>query len=233
MNRKQIIALIPARSGSQRVKNKNIIKLKNHPMIAYTIVSAIESKIFDKVLVSTDSINYANIAEHYGASVPYLRNKKISKDLSTDLECFKDFLYQLKKRNIAIPDFIVHLRPTYPYREKGLISNCIKKILKLKGRADSLRTIFRLRENIQKMWLLDKNNMIYNPITKNTEQHNMPGQKLKKSYIQANCIDILNVKNTIYKNSMTGKKIFGYEINHNYDIDEIEDFKKLKKILIK
>ena len=58
----------------------------------------------------------------------------------------------------------------------------------------------------------------------------MPGQKLKKSYIQANCIDILNVKTTINKNSMTGKKVFGYEIKHNYDIDTIEDFKRLKKI---
>ena len=114
-----------------------------------------------------------------------------------------------------------------------MISNCIKKILKLKDKADSLRTIFKMKENIQKMWLLDKKNMIYNPITKNTEQHSMPGQILKKSYIQANCVDILNVKKTIYKNSKTGKKIYGYEINHNYDIDETEDFKNLKKILIK
>lgn len=73
--------------------------------------------------------------------------------------------------------------------------------------------------------------MIYNPITINTEQHSIPGQKLKKSYIQANCIDILNVKKTIYKNSMTGKKIYGYEINHNYDIDDIDDFNRLKKII--
>jgi CMP-N-acetylneuraminic acid synthetase len=71
--------------------------------------------------------------------------------------------------------------------------------------------------------------MIYNPITKNTEQHSSPGQKLKITYIQANCIDILNVKKTINKNSMTGKKIYGYEINHNFDIDDIQDFKRLKK----
>ena len=57
----------------------------------------------------------------------------------------------------------------------------------------------------------------------------MPGNKLKKSYIQANCVDILNVKRTICKNSMTGKKIYGYEINHNFDIDDMDDFKRLKK----
>tara|TARA_E500000178_G_C16997045_1_gene743728 strand:+ start:1430 stop:2122 length:693 start_codon:yes stop_codon:yes gene_type:complete len=228
-----IYSLIPARSGSKRIKDKNLLKFKKKSLIEISIDQSLKTKEINKTFVSTDSKRYQKISINAGASAPYLRNKKISKDLSTDLECFKDFLYQLKKRKIAIPDFIVHLRPTYPYREKKLISNCIKKILKLKGKADSLRTIFKLRENIQKMWLIDKNNMIYNPITKNTEQHNMPGQKLKKTYIQANCIDILNVKKTIYKNSMTGKKIFGYEINHNYDIDEIEDFKILKKLIIK
>tara|TARA_B100001173_G_scaffold268785_1_gene245305 strand:- start:525 stop:1220 length:696 start_codon:yes stop_codon:yes gene_type:complete len=225
-----IYALIPARSDSKRIKNKNILKLNNKNLIQISVGQALKTREIDKVFVSTDSKKYQKISIAAGALAPYLRSKKISKDYSTDLECFQDFLYQLKKRKIKIPDIIVHLRATYPIRETGLISKCIKKFLKLKNKADSLRTIFKLKENIQKMWLLDKKNMIYNPITKNTEQHSMPGQKLKKSYIQANCIDILNVKTTICKNSMTGKKIFGYEINHNYDIDTIEDFVRLKKI---
>lgn len=224
-----IYALIPARSDSKRIKNKNILKLNNKTLIQISIEQAHKTKEIEKVFVSTDSKKYQKIALSAGATVPFLRSKKISKDYSTDLECFQDFLYQLKKRKIKKPDVIVHLRATYPLREKGLISNCIKKFLSLKNKVDSLRTIFQLRENIQKMWLLDKNNIIYNPITKGTEEHSMPGQKLKKTYIQANCIDILNVKRTIDKNSMTGKKIYGYEIDHNYDIDDIQDFKRLKK----
>ena len=225
-----IYALIPARSDSKRIKNKNILKLNNKNLIEISVEQALKTKEIDKVFVSTDSKKYQKISIAAGALAPYLRKKKISKDFSTDLECFKDFLYQLKKKKIKIPDIIIHLRATYPIREPGLISKCIIKFLKLKNKADSLRTIFKLKENIQKMWLLDKNKMLYNPITKNTEQHSMPGQKLKKSYIQANCIDILNVKTTFNKNSMTGKKVFGYEIKHNYDIDTIEDFKRLKKI---
>lgn len=226
-----IYALIPARSDSKRIKNKNILKINKKNLIQITIEQSLKTKEIKKTFVSTDSKKYQRISVSAGASAPYLRNKKISGDLSSDLECFKDFLYQLKKRKIPIPDIIVHLRATYPYREKRLISNCIKKFLKLKDKVDSLRTIFKLKENIQKMWLLDKKNLIYNPITKNTEQHSMPGNKLKKSYIQANCVDILNVKRTICKNSMTGKKIYGYEINHNFDIDDMDDFKRLKKII--
>lgn len=225
-----IYSLIPARSGSKRIKNKNILKLNNKNLIQITVEQSLKTKEINKTFVSTDSKKYQKISIAAGAEAPYLRSKKISKDLSTDLECFKDFLYRLKKRKIPTPDIIVHLRPTYPYRENKLISKCIKKFLTLNGKVDSLRTIFKLKENIQKMWLLNKKSIIYNPITKNTEQHSMPGQKLKKSYIQANCVDILNVKKTIFRNSMTGNKIYGYEINHNFDIDDIEDFKRLKKL---
>ena len=227
-----IYSLIPARSGSKRIKNKNLLRLGKKSLLEITIEQSLKTKEINQTFVSTDSKKYKKISIAAGASVPYLRNKKISGDLSTDLECFKDFLKQLKKRNIETPNIIVHLRPTYPYREKGLISSCIKKFLKLKGKADSLRTIYKLKENIQKMWLLDKNNFIYNPVTKNTEDHSIPGQKLKQSFIQANCIDILKVKTTIDKNSMTGKKIFGYEVDHNLDIDNIEDYKKIKKLYI-
>ena len=226
-----VYALIPARSGSKRIKDKNLLKINGKSLIEITIEQSLRTKEIDKTFVSTDSKKYQKISTKAGALAPFLRNKKISKDLSTDLECFKDFLKQLKRRKITIPEIIVHLRPTYPYREKRLISNCIKKFLSLNDRIDSLRTIFKLKENIQKMWLMNDSNMIYNPITKNTEQHSMPGLRLKTSYIQANCIDILNVKRTIDKNSMTGKRIFGYEINHNFDIDDMDDFKKLKNFL--
>ena len=62
------------------------------------------------------------------------------------------------------------------------------------------------------------------------EQHSLPGLKLKKTYLQVNSVDILLVKNTVLKNSMTGKKIYGYEINHNFDIDDVDDFTRVKKV---
>ena len=72
MNKKEsLIALIPARSGSERIKNKNIYNLNNKPLIAYSINSALKSKIFDRIIVSTDSLRYAKIAKKYGAEVPF------------------------------------------------------------------------------------------------------------------------------------------------------------------
>ena len=74
-----IVALIPARSGSKRVPDKNIRTLAGHPLIAYSIAAALQSKIFKTVLVSTDSERYADIARHYGAEVPFFRYTIFSK----------------------------------------------------------------------------------------------------------------------------------------------------------
>jgi len=68
-----LIGLIPARSGSKRVANKNTMLIGGHPLLAYAISAAIDSGVFDRVVVSTDSPEYAAIAKHYGAEVPNLR----------------------------------------------------------------------------------------------------------------------------------------------------------------
>ena len=81
----RIVALIPARSGSKRIPDKNIKLLSGHPLIAYTIQSALESEIFDSVICATDNRYYAEIAEYYGAEAPFLRNETISGDKSPDI----------------------------------------------------------------------------------------------------------------------------------------------------
>ena len=78
------------------------------------------------------------------------------------------------------------------------------------------------------MWYLRKNKL-YNPITLNKELHSLPKEKLRNTYEQNNCIDILRTKSTIKKNSMTGRKILGFVMNHNFDIDNPQDLNFAKK----
>jgi N-acylneuraminate cytidylyltransferase len=77
-----IVALIPARAGSKRVPDKNIRPLAGHPVIAYTIAAALESGVFADVIISTDSEHYAEIAQYYGAEVPFLRPPELAGDVS-------------------------------------------------------------------------------------------------------------------------------------------------------
>ena len=81
-----VVALIPARQGSKRVPGKNVRALGGHPVLAYTIAPAVESGIFESVIVSTDSEEIAALARHYGAEVPFLRPAAFAGDTSPDIE---------------------------------------------------------------------------------------------------------------------------------------------------
>jgi len=96
----KIFCLIPARSGSKRIKNKNIINFYDKPIIAYSIIAAIKSKLFEDVYVSTDSIKISKIAKRYGAKVPFLRPKEISGEYSSDEQVLTHFLKYMKSKKI-------------------------------------------------------------------------------------------------------------------------------------
>ena len=95
------VALIPARQGSKRVPGKNVRLLHGHPTIAYTIAPALESGVFESVIVSTDSEEIAEVARHYGAEVPFLRPAAFASDTSPDIEWLGYTLRQLAEVLVA------------------------------------------------------------------------------------------------------------------------------------
>ena len=109
------VALIPARSGSKRILNKNIKKLNNKPLISYTIKAAIKSKLFDQVILVTDSKKYASIGKRFGAKVPFIRSKNISSSKSPDIQWVKWILKKINYTNYKTDIFFI-LRPTSPFR---------------------------------------------------------------------------------------------------------------------
>ena len=128
--KKKIIALIPARAGSKRIKNKNLQDINGKPLIYYSINYALNSKIFDKVIVSTNSRKIRSEALKYGAQVPFIRPNKISSDKTSDFEVFKHTLDWLKNNENYYPEYIVYLRPTTPFRTKSLLKSCLSLIIK-------------------------------------------------------------------------------------------------------
>ena len=115
-----VIGLIPARFGSKRIPNKNVMPLDGHPLIAYTIAMAIESGVFERVVVSTDSTDYADIARHYGAEVPFLRPRELATDRSRDFDWIHHLLSELEKGGSSYEVFSI-LRPTSPFRKSETI----------------------------------------------------------------------------------------------------------------
>lgn len=116
------VAIIPARSGSKGLKNKNIKQLQGKPLIAYTIEAAIDSKVFDAVIVTTDSQVYADISKQYGASVPFLRDESLAGDCVSANDVIEDTLKRLN--DLEYHNFML-LQPTSPLRNSADIINAM------------------------------------------------------------------------------------------------------------
>ena len=147
----KILAIIPARKGSKGLKNKNIIPLCNHPLIAYSITAAKKSKDITRVICSTNSRNISKIAKKYGAEVPFYRPENLSQDFSSDYSVFRHALKWLEKNENYTPDIVVHLRPTSPLRNLEMIKKGIR-ILKNNKKIDSIRSVSTPHTTPFKMW---------------------------------------------------------------------------------
>jgi len=216
----KIIAIIPARSGSKSIPNKNIQSVNGKPLIAYTIEHALESRYIQRTIVSTDSKYYSSIAKSYNAEVPFLRPAEIALDHSTDFEVFVHALNWLKNHENYKADIIVHLRPTTPVRNPSDIDAMIELLID-NSDVDSVRSIIKNTETVFKMWWMDDKGYL-SPVVTDTrfaEAYNMPRQALPECYLQNASIDVTRAKTILEKKSMTGDKILGYLMENNYDID--------------
>ena len=119
MRKMKNIAVIPARSGSKGLKDKNILDLNGMPVLAYSIKACEESGLFEDVYVATDSEEYAEIAKKYGGKVPFLEPKDMAGDFVSSLD---PVLYFYEKLNVEC-DYIWCMQPTSPLRSKEDIIN--------------------------------------------------------------------------------------------------------------
>ncbi len=224
-NKSSIVALIPARCGSKRIKHKNIKLLNGHPLIAYTISAAIDSGIFDEVIVSTDSEKYKDISEHYGASV-LLRPEKYARDNSPDIEWVIHILNKLKDKKREYDLFSI-LRPTNPFRMPETIKRALNTFLKSDG-VDSLRAIEICTKHPAKMWFVE--NKMMKPVLEGYNNgvpwHSCQLSSLPVVYIQNASLEIARTPVIHVHNSISGKKIvpFFTEDYEGYDLNNIKDW---------
>lgn len=228
--KKNILALIPARSGSKSVPHKNIRLINGKPMMAYSIEHARDSKYINRIIVSTDSEKYAEIAKEYGAEVPFLRPAEYAGDDSTDLEVFTHCLKTLRETEGYEADIVVQLRPTYPIRRVSDIDNMIEILLNSAG-ITSVRSIAPAKEIPYKMWKMEEDGKIKPLMTEIPECYNMPRQRLPKVYYQNACIDVVRGWVIEKEQSMNGKNIYGYVMEDNFDIDTEDEFRKAQEYL--
>ena len=188
------IAIIPARSGSKGVPNKNIRLLGGYPLIAWSIAACKLAKSINRIIVSTDTQEYAKVAQDLGAEVPFLRPAEFSDDNSTDYEFIKHALDWFKN-NDCDPDLIAHIRPTTPFRSPELIDHAVKAFIK-KPDATALRSIHPMSESAYKTFEIAESGQLKRVASNSTaiDQSNNARQQFPRTYIANGYVDVLSSK---------------------------------------
>lgn len=228
----KILGFIPARAGSRRVLNKNILPLSGKPLIAYTIEAAQKSKYINRIIVSTDSEKIAAVAREYDAEVPFMRPVSISGPDSTEMEFFDHALDWLAKNECYEPDLIVLLYPTSPFRKPESIDKAVEEIIK-HPEADSLRSIRKCSEHPYKMWVVKNGYLSPFVKEKDSNTHTLAYHLLPKVYIQNASIYITKPSTLKNKRSSTGNIIIPFIMDEieSIDINNPLDFKLAEMIM--
>ncbi|MEG2058903.1 MAG: acylneuraminate cytidylyltransferase family protein [Lachnospiraceae bacterium] len=224
------IAIIPARSGSKGLVNKNIKMLAGKPMIAYTIEACIASGCFDVVHVSTDSEEYGRIAKHYGAEVPFLREENLASDSATTESVIKSVLQKYREMEGGDREFshFAIMQPTSPLRT-----------------AEDIREAFALLKEKQADSVIGICQMEHSPLWSNTlpDSHSMEGFLSQTNNRERHEFDtyyringaMYLVKTDIYTDHMAmyGPRSYGYIMNksHSVDVDDAFDFRFAEVLL--
>ena len=225
-----VVALIPARSGSERVPDKNIRPLAGHPLLAYAVTSARQAGIFDRVVCSTDSGKIAEVAQRYGADVPFLRPAALATATSPDIGWIKHALDQLGDHY----DLFAIVRATNPFRGPDTLRRGLEQLLNT-PEADSIRAVQLVKEHPGKMWILEGKTM--RPLLDQSQLevawHAGQYQALPPIYVQNSALEIAWTRVVSQTGTREGRLVapFLTEGHEGFNIDDEEDWERARRLL--
>jgi CMP-N-acetylneuraminic acid synthetase len=234
----RLLGIIPARGGSKSIPRKNIKELLGKPLIAYTIEAAKESGFFDRLILTTDDEEIAEIGKRYGAEVPFLRPKEIAEDKTPMLPVLQHAVNFLKEKENYEPDAIMLLQPTAPLRQTFHITEAVE--LFKKSGADSLVAVVEIPGHFSPYWAVVEDEaswgklFIGKPIRERiTRRQDFP----QKTYSHSGAIYLFKTGLLFEAQpSFYGEKVKLYPMEEKYcvNIDDPEDWElaevRLKKL---
>ncbi len=230
-----VAALIPARGGSKAIHKKNIRLLNGVPLIEYTIRIALQNKNIDRVIVSTDDQEIAEISQKTGAEVPFLRPASLAKDNTPDKPVIEHALNWLKKCENCIPDALLFLRPTTPFKTNKIIDQCLA-IFMNDNNASSVRTVNKVEGVNHPYWMFKDENGYLSPFVDGIKISEYYQRQLLPGCYQLNGVVDVLLPDFVFENSnIYGEQVRFVEIEAVYavDIDTELDFDFAEFILKK
>lgn len=222
------IAIIPARSGSKSILDKNLIQLAGFPLIAFSIAAAKLSPSVSRVIVSTDSEKYADIARKFGAEVPFIRPVAISGDNATDIEFMVHAMNWFDENEPRTPEYWVHLRPTTPLRDPNHIAEALQRI-RSRDDATALRSAFPCPESPFK-WFRHSDDgflMSLNSDDTDLDKFNSPRQMYPKVFVPDGYVDIIRRSFVKRTGQIHGNKVIGFTSPVCSEVDSVEELHRI------
>ena len=226
------VAFVPARSGSERVPGKNVRPLAGHPLLAYAIETALQSGVFARVVVSTDSEDIAEIARWYGAEVPFLRPAEYATATSPDIEWLA---FTLERLGEAYDVFAI-VRATNPFRGPDVVKRGLAQLLST-PEADSLRAVERAKQHPGKMWLPAEDGRTMSPLLEQSHLdvawHAGQYQALPAVYSQNSALEIAWTRVVSETGTREGRVVapFFTEGHEGFNVDDEEDWERAERLL--
>jgi CMP-N,N'-diacetyllegionaminic acid synthase len=224
-----VIAYIPVRGGSKGVTKKNIYPLGGYPLIAYTIAAAKLSKHIERIIVSTDSEEIAEIAIRYGAEVPFIRPSEFAQDHSPDRGHSLHAMNWFKENEGSVPEYWVHLRATTPFRNPEVMDEAIQEIQN-HSISTSLRSGHLAPESPCKWFKRDENGFFIGncPDDKRPEYYMLPRQLFPPVYNPNGYVDIMKSSFVLNSESLLGDKMIGFITPMTYEVDTLDEMEMLE-----
>jgi len=202
-----ILALIPARGGSKGIPGKNLRKIGGLTLVEWSVRHAQRAKAVDRIIVSTDSDEIAGVARAAGAEVPFLRPPDLAGDNVLDYPVFLHALKWLESKGDTVPEIVVHLRPTAPYREDGWIDAAVATLRNTPS-ADAVRSVSEVTQHPYRVFELDPEGLL-SPVM--LHRHPTPAllrrQDLPRMFYYNCVIDVTWSRTILEKQSMTGDRL--------------------------
>lgn len=223
-----IFALIPARSGSKGLPHKNIKLLGDKPLIEWSIAACKKAALINRIIVSTDSKEYAEISRKVGAEVPFLRPVDLAGDFSTDYEFIKHALDWFSK-NHCEPDYIVHIRPTTPFRDPVLIDQAVAAFIS-HPQATALRSVHPMSESAYKTFEIAPSGQLKRVAAESTELDaaNNARQQFPMTYIANGYVDVISTAFVRKMRLIHGGHVLPFITPTVNEVDTDNDFSALE-----
>ena len=235
----EVWGIVPARSGSKGVPNKNIQEVQGVSLLGLAVLAATQCSSIDRCFVSTNSESYADEAQRYGAEVPFLRPDHASTDTSTDLDVFLHFLEWAAQTLNRLPWAIVHLRPTSPCRELAQIERAVELARTHQGSVSAVRSVHVAPESPYK-WFLQDTEGFLTTFTKsrNLDDSNGARAEFEDVYVPNGYVDIVFPAHVIGSGLLHGDSVLPFqtepviEVDSQFELDLLRHTESISRELL-